>query len=342
MTYMVDEKKDKSETNIQNAGGLFDLKKAGSAAAFFFPRGRGYFFWSFLLTCVLIAAFLPYRQVVEVKIREEQVLGQAVEQLPIVADYRPVLKQEAEIFETPAAAAYAIDLKTGTVLYQKNSTVPWPTASLAKLMTALVTVHTVSLDDVVTVKAAGLRVPQPVMGLISGEKISVRNLLSGMLIASANDAAASLAIGVSSSTPRFVELMNSMAEKLQLQNTHFRNPVGLDADGQFSTAEDLSRIAVELLRSQVLAEIVQTQSRVVASEDGGISHWLKTSNKLLGQPGVLGVKTGYTDLARGNLIILERDERNHQVLTVVLGSEKREADSQELLNWIFKSYRFAD
>ncbi|MCL5435713.1 MAG: serine hydrolase [Patescibacteria group bacterium] len=315
--------------------------RANSAAVFLWPR-RGPVFWTFLAVFTLALSLFPYQQVVEVQIKQEQVLGQTVQKLPVVADFRPTLKTDAGTFISQAEIAYATDLKTGTVLYKKNSDKPWPTASLAKLITALVVVNTVSLDSVVEVNERAPKVPQPVMGLAGGERITTYDLLRGMLIMSANDAANALALGVSSSTPRFVELMNSLAEKLELKQTHFRNPAGFDDPAEYSTAEDLDRLAREFLSEPKLAEIVQVQSVSVASVDATVHHWLKTSNKLLSSPGILGVKTGYTDEARGNLIILAENKLGHQVLTVVLGSLNRESDSQALVDWIFASYNFPD
>lgn len=303
---------------------------------------RGPVFWSFLGIFALVFALLPYQQVVEIQIRQEQVLGQTVQSLPVVADFRPTLTTGAPAFASQAEIAYAVDLKTGTVLYEQNSRKPWPTASLAKLMTALVAANTVSLDSVISVNERALNAPQPVMGLAAGEQLTVHDLLSGMLIMSANDAANALALGVASSTPRFVELMNSLAEKLKLTDTHFRNPAGFDDPAEFSTAEDLTRLTREFLGIPTLAAIVQTQSMSVESVDRSMRHWLQSSNKLLSHPGILGVKTGYTEEARGNLIILAEDRAGHQILTVVLGSLNRESDSQALIDWVFNSFHFPD
>ncbi|MDP2932573.1 MAG: hypothetical protein Q8N81_00380, partial [bacterium] len=88
------------------------------------------------------------------------------------------------------------------------------------------------------------------------------------------------------------------------------------------------------------ADIVQTQVEQVASTDGARAHYLKTSNRLLEKDNILGVKTGYTEGAKGNLILLASDDKNNQIITVVLGSENREDDSMALVDWVFKSYQY--
>lgn len=321
------------------AKAMEDLK---GRSVFLFKNKRGFAFWSASLALFLAGVFLPYHQVVEVRLQKEEVYGQTVSNLPVVPDLRPVKKPQTPPFETETQIAYAFDLQTGTLLYQKNADKPWPTASLAKLMTALVAVNTVALETPIIIGEGISGLAQPVMGLQAGEEIRAIDLLRGMLIPSANDAAYALAMGIASTTDQFVALMNSMAKKIGLDSTHFRNPAGFDDPEQYSTAEDLARLTLEFLNYPLLSQTVQTQNAVAASTDGKLRHWLKNSNRLLAEKSVLGVKTGYTEKALGNLIILSEDAGKHQVLTVVLGSSDRENDSRRLIDWVFSSYRFPD
>lgn len=287
----------------------------------------------------LVSIFFPFRAFENSPVQNSQILGQAEVMLPVSRDIRPKQVEAPTIFSTTAEAAYAVDLKTGTVLYEKNSDSPWPTASLTKLMTALVVINISSLNDTVVVPV-GIKTVQPVMGLQGGEELKVSDLLKGMLIMSANDAAITLSESFPGGTARFVELMNQMAERLQLTHTHFRNPAGFDEASQYSTAEDLAHLTFEFLRHKDLADIVQMQSTKVTSSDDKVTHWIKTSNKLLQNDNILGVKTGFTDQARGNLILLATDKSDNQILTVILGSEHREDDSMALVKWVYDNYKF--
>lgn len=268
------------------------------------------------------------------------VLGVTYQQLPIAQDITPRRQAGTPDFETPAHAVYAIDLRSKKILFEKAARTPWKPASLTKLMTALVAVNSASLDQIIQIEPEDTRVPAPRMGLVAGEKISVENLLKGMLVASANDAALALARGIGGTQAEFVRLMNAMVKQLDLKSTNFKNPHGFDEVGQYSTAEDLAKLTLEFLRHSELASMVQIQKDVVRSEDGKIRHWLTTTNILLNREDVLGVKTGYTEEARGNLIILFSDKNQNQILTVVLGSEHRESESERFIDWIRKSYEF--
>lgn len=270
-----------------------------------------------------------------------QTLGIVAQQLPVVTVARPVMLPDAVDFDIAAASVMAVDVSTDTVLYEKQPSARRPVASLTKLMTALVVgslSHASSTVIVMPQDVEGL--PQPVMGLAAGEEISVDALLHGMLIMSANDAAVVLSRALTGSTEIFVGMMNQMAKQLGMWDTHFKNATGFDEDGQYSTAADLKRLAFEFLRHSNLAAIVQTKDASVASADHSVRHYLKTSNKLLGKNYIYGIKTGFTDQARGNLILLARDKDDNQFITIVLGSEQREADSDALVRWIFNSYSF--
>jgi len=300
---------------------------------------KSYYLFVVAAAC-LVAVFLPTHKAAENDLYRE-VLGETtIRQFPIAEKAGPVLLAEARAFDIKAKSALAVDVRTRAILYQKNSQLHWPTASLAKLMTALVISNITPQEAIVTVMSEDLKVSQPVMGLTVGEKIRVSDLLKGMLVMSANDAANVLARSATGSTERFVDMMNFMAQKLGLQNTHFKNPAGFDDPEQYSTAEDLLTLTYEFLRNSKFADIVQTQLEQVASTDGVHTHDLRTSNRLLEKNNILGVKTGYTEGAKGNLILLASDDSNNQIITVVLGSENREDDSMSLVDWVFKSYEY--
>ncbi len=287
------------------------------------------------------AAFLfsPFKQLIDVH-SVPQVAGQNFSPLPVVAVTRPVKRAEVGEFTTDAAVAYAIDLKSGAVLADINGRVKWPTASLAKLMTAQVVFNVTSVGEEVVIKQEDLKVDAPVMGLEAGEKIAIIDLLRGMLISSANDAANVLASSVAGDQERFAELMNLMAKQFGLDDTHFKNSMGFDDPEQYATARDMASLAQNFLKNKDLAEMAGTKTMEVRSTDGTKRHWLKNSNKLLEDKNIHGVKTGYTDAALGNLILLVEDNAGNKILTVIFGSLQREVDSRALVDWVFDSYDF--
>jgi D-alanyl-D-alanine carboxypeptidase len=235
-----------------------------------------------------------------------------------------------------AQSALAMDEKTGWILYSKDATTPlWP-ASTTKIMTALVALEHYDLDEIVTIQnpiAEG-----STMDLIQNERISVENLLYGLLIQSANDAAFALADHFQGGRDAFVSAMNDKALQLSLVNTHYTDPAGFDNTKQYSTAQDLASLTRAALSNSTIKKMVGIPEITVPDEDFTVFHKLKNVNQLLGKvPGVAGVKTGWTENAKENLVNLTK--RNSQtVLTVVLGSNDRFNETQKLTDWVFANY----
>lgn len=238
-----------------------------------------------------------------------------------------------------AKSALAIDLDSGTILYSNNLDEKLSIASLTKIMTAIVAVKNADLEATVTIGKQG-QVVGSTVGLVAGETITVHNLLKALLIPSGNDAALALANFVAGSQENFALLMNQEAVSLGLVDTRFANPVGWDSDENYSNTLDLVKIVQEFLKHPELAEIVKTKEALISSTDGKYSYDLHTTNKLLlDDPEVIGLKTGFTSKALGNLIILA-DHQDRKILTIVLGSDNREQDTQNLLAWLFTVYRW--
>ncbi|MFV1917656.1 MAG: D-alanyl-D-alanine carboxypeptidase family protein, partial [Patescibacteria group bacterium] len=219
-----------------------------------------------------------------------------------------------------------------------NPDKPLLPASTTKIITALIAMDYYRKDAVVRVgriKTEGQR-----MGLIFGEEITVDSLLKGLLIASANDAAEVLAQGYPGGKEAFVAAMNRKATEVNLDNTNFTNPSGFDTVGHFSTARDLVRISSHAMQIPYFSEIVGTGEALVESVDGRFVHKLVNVNELVGEvEGVLGVKTGWTENARENLVTyVERDGR--RVMIAVLGSQDRFGETKELIDWIFENYEW--
>ena len=251
------------------------------------------------------------------------------------------LNLSAPIFTAKSAVAY--DLNSGTVLYSKNLDEKLPIASLTKLMTAIVTIKHVDLDAEVTVQKEDLTNIGSTVGLVEGEKIRVADLLKAMLIPSGNDAALALADFVGGSPEKFAELMNDEAKRLNLVATSFSNPVGWDswADKEnFSNSLDLIKIVQEFLSHNEFRQIVATKQTTIMSVDSKYTHSLRTTNQLLLEDSnVVGVKTGFTSKALGNLII-QYNQADTSVLTIILSSQDREGDTRKFLDWVYTVYRW--
>lgn len=240
----------------------------------------------------------------------------------------------------PSVSARAVlvkDLGTDTVLYQKDASIPFPIASTTKIMTALVASEYFQQNSPLTVHlAAGVSGAK--VGLKDGEDLSFRSLLYGMLLNSGNDAAYALAENYPGGVLGFVSAMNKKAADLNLLNTHFDNPAGFDSPNHYSSASDLAKITEQALKNPQLSRIFATKETSIVSLDKKYSHELYNLNKLLSKvKGVLGVKTGFSEGAKENLVTFVSRE-DHQILTVVLGSDDRFGESTKSIEWAYDNF----
>ncbi len=252
----------------------------------------------------------------------------------------PVLSETASFPVVSAEAALAVDVTSGVSLYEKNADGALLPASTTKIITALVAMD--YFPDTREVVIGKINVDGQKMGLLAGEKISVKSLLYGLLVYSANDAAEALADNFPGGRDLFIDAMNVKAKELSLTKSNFNNPSGLDGSSQVTTARDLVRASEVAMQIPRFAKIVGTKEIVVTSEDGKTVHRLANINKLLGQvPGVMGVKTGWTENARENLVTyVERDGR--KVMIAILGSQDRFGETKEIINWVFSNYKWQE
>ncbi|MBI3485934.1 D-alanyl-D-alanine carboxypeptidase [Candidatus Daviesbacteria bacterium] len=235
-----------------------------------------------------------------------------------------------------AEAVLAYDLDLNQVIYQKNIHQRLSPASTTKLLTALVAVDYFKPGDILTVYGEDL-VGGSSMGLQVGEKLTFRSLLYGMLLNSGNDAAFTIASNYPGGLNSFVSSMNKKVLDLSLKNSHFENPAGFDGLTHFSSAYDLSQIASKVSQNPQIAKVVSTKETFVTSLDDSKEHYLKNLNKLLGEDGVLGIKTGFTEKSGENLVGLVM-RNSHKVLTVVLASKDRFGETENLINWIYGNF----
>lgn len=260
----------------------------------------------------------------------------------------PILKGDPEKPQVSAMSIFAVDVDSGVFLYKKNEDERFFPASTTKMITALTALDYYDLEN--TIEVHGVKVEGQKMGLLEGEKISIRDLISGLLIYSANDAAEALAYSYcfpgQPKTPKncgraaFIEAMNLKAKQLNLDNSNFVNPSGLDSIGHLTTAKDLSRIAIAGMKNPFFRSVVGTKEETVISQDGRIKHKLVNLNELLGTVnGVLGVKTGWTENAKENLVTyIDRDGK--KVVIVLMGSDDRFGDTKRIIDYIYTNYEW--
>ena len=249
----------------------------------------------------------------------------------------PPISAGLQIPETTARAVLVKDLATDTNLYQKDAHVPLPIASTTKIMTALVASEYFEPNAELKVNAAST-IPGSKVGLALGEDLTFRSLLYGMLLSSGNDAAYAISENYPGGVLGFVSAMNKKVLELDLKNTHFDNPAGFDSPRHYSSASDLSEITKEALKDSQLTRIFATKETEIVSIDKKYQHSLFNLNKLLTDvAGVMGVKTGYTQEAKENLVTLIERE-GHRVLIVVLGSDDRFGETKKLIDWTYSNF----
>lgn len=233
---------------------------------------------------------------------------------------------------TTAHAAVLYERSTGTVLYGKEMHTRRAPASTTKVMTALLAIELGRMDDIVTVSRKAAGVPGSSARLYPDQKIRLLDLLYGLLLNSGNDAAVAIAEHIAGSEEAFVALMNERARELGLENTRFQNPHGLDAPGHYSTAYDLAILTDTAMNYPLFAQIVATREHVT---DHGA---FRNTNRLLwSMEGALGVKTGTTGQA-GYCLVAAVSGEGMELISVVLGSSDRWADSIRLLNYGFDEF----
>jgi serine-type D-Ala-D-Ala carboxypeptidase (penicillin-binding protein 5/6) len=213
-------------------------------------------------------------------------------------------------------------------------------ASATKLMTAYLALEELPLDRRLPAADYNALPVESVLGTRAGERVSVRDLLYALILASANDAAVTIAQGVSGSVPKFVDEMNDQAEALELTDTSYTNPIGLDAPGNRSSARDLVALADELMERKLFRRIADTTEHVVETDQRSIP--IGSRNTLLfREPWVTGIKTGHT-LEAGYVLVGAATREGVDLISVVLGTPSeaaRDAASLELLEYGFSLYR---
>ena len=258
----------------------------------------------------------------------------------------PVVKaEEPEDLAPNAKSAIMIEASTGEILFQKNKDEKLAPASMTKMMSMLLIMEEIESgnlkwDEMITTSEEASSMGGSQIFLKVGEKMSVTDLLKGVAIASGNDAVVALAERISGSEEVFVKRMNTRAKDLGLRNTNFVNATGLTADNHYSSANDMSLIAKELVKHEKILEFTSTYEDYLR-KDTKSPFWLVNTNRLVRfKEGVDGLKTGFTDEA-GYCLTATMKKDGMRLITVVMKEEnanKRSADTTKMLDYGFNVY----
>lgn len=252
-----------------------------------------------------------------------------------------ILMEELSTLKKPEFSSVSVisyDVTSDRLLYEKDIKERYPIASLTKIMTAIIALENEKLDKVYTVSKHASEIGENTMGLSVGEKVTLEELLYGLILQSGNDAAETIASSSQFGYENFIYLMNKKAEELGLTDTKFTNPTGFEGDGnQYGTAYDLLVMTDYALKNETFAKIAATVEHTISATDTHKEFILyNQTNLLTTYPGVKGIKTGYTDEA-GMCLITYLEYEGHKIIAVLLNSQNRRQEMIDLLDYSLKS-----
>jgi len=248
------------------------------------------------------------------------------------------LAPRAHALGVSAQSAVLIEAESGEIIYEKDAHKRRGMASTTKIMTAICAIENMDACATVTVPREAVGIEGSSIYLREGEEITLENLLYALMLQSANDAAAAIAIATSGSIEAFAHLMNAKAAELGLCDTHFENPHGLDGEAHYTTAYELAKIAAYALENETFARIVSTVKHTIPASEASPARTLVNHNRLLRQHGdIIGVKTGFTKKCGRTLVSAARREGVTLVaVTLCDGDDWR--DHRAMLDFGFELY----
>lgn len=252
-----------------------------------------------------------------------------------VSEPQEPISREIPLPKITASGIFVIDLDTGIVLLEKNANQRYKPASLTKIMTALVAMDYFNEDSILYVKNGQLSNGNKV-DLKKGDELIATDLLYALLVPSGNDAALTFAENYPGGYQAFINRMNSKATEMGLKNTHFVNVSGVESQNHFTSAYDITLLAKTALSRPQFSSIVSTQKIIVKSLKGNF-YPLETTNILLGNPGIYGVKTGWTPEA-GECLVILAEKDGHSIIISLLNSKDRFGEAKTLFSWVFENF----
>lgn len=231
-----------------------------------------------------------------------------------------------------AGAALLVDASDGSVLYEMNADVPRPVASTQKLLTGLIIAEAGNLDRMVTIQTSDTRAEPTKLYMKAGERYRRSDLLRLLLVKSMNDVALALARDNAGSVAAFADKMNAKARQIGMTNSHFVNPNGLPAPGQYSTPRDMARVALYAYRNRTVRSYVSLRETSFRFNDGRVRTYSNTNKVLLKWPLCNGMKTGYTNAA-GRCLISSAYYDGRHLISLIFNDKQVWDDSYRMLNW---------
>ena len=297
-------------------------------------RRHGDLIKKILITIMLIIFIMPSLCFADEEETEEE------NDIPELVQAASISSGEPDI---NSRAAIVYDRASKEIIYGKEEKTKKKMASTTKIMTATVVLENSKLTDTLQVSKKSAGIGGSRLGLKTGDKISVGDLLYGLMLCSGNDAAVALAEHVGGSIEGFSQLMNKKAQELGMTNTHFVTPHGLDNDDHYTTAYELACLTDYALKNKTFTNIVGTKNYTVTI-NGRVKN-ISNTNELLGSlDGVYGVKTGFTNGAN-RCLVTSTKRGNLDIITIVLGADTkkfRTQDSIKLINYACENYETVD
>lgn len=247
--------------------------------------------------------------------------------------------KKEELPKINSRAVVVFDRESKTVIYEKNMNSKRAQASTTKIMTAIVALEKGNLNETIEICKKAANTGGSRLGIKTGDRISLKDLLYGLLLRSGNDAAVQIAIHIGGNIEGFAKMMNEKAKELGLENTNFVTPHGLDNSNHYTTAYELAVLTDYAMKNNLFSKIVGTKQTTIYINSNPVT--INNTNELLGNlDGVNGVKTGFTSQA-GRCLVTSVNRNNLQIITVVLGADTkkdRTKDSINLIEYTYKNY----
>lgn len=248
-----------------------------------------------------------------------------------------------EIPQILSRHAIVLDRLTLSILFEKDGYSKTPMASTTKIMTAIIAIENSKLSDMVTISSKAANTGGSTLGIKKNSTLSMETLLYGLLLRSGNDCAVAIAEHISGSISEFSNIMNQKAKTLNLKNTNFVTPHGLDATEHYTTAYDLAILTNYALKNEIFSKIVNTKNTTIILD--GYEKSINNTHELLGYTeGVYGVKTGFTGNA-GRCLVTACNRNNLDIIIVILGADTkkiRTTDTINLINYIYNNFETID
>jgi D-alanyl-D-alanine carboxypeptidase (penicillin-binding protein 5/6) len=257
--------------------------------------------------------------------------------VPVWSEIENELESKTEPPEISAQTAVVMEMNSGKVLYEKNGKQKVYPASTTKILTALLAIENGNLDQKIRVPSEATGVEGSSIYLEAGEKISLRDLVYGLMLRSGNDAAIAISEVIAESPDQFIKLMNKRVKEIGAKDTNFVNPNGLFDKNHYTTAYDMALIAREAMKNPQFREVAGAKSWRADRGEGKYNLFYNKNKVVFEYPGGNGIKIGYTK-ASGRTLVASSERDGMELICVVMNAPNWFRDSYELMDYIYEKY----